>query len=511
MTDGGARLGGPRRVGIRPGRPFVHRLPLGDEHATGVEVLGLPEGLAYDAETRVIAGRTRASGDHVVLVTGDGSSGMWVDRLELVVGSEICLTPPLGWNSWNCFGVNVTEADVRRAADVLVGSGLADLGWAYVNIDDGWQGRRDRRGRLHPNDKFDDLASLCSDLHALGLKVGIYSSPGPKTCGGFEGSAGHESDDARAFAAWGFDYLKYDWCSAGPIDDETPIDELTAPYRRMREALDGVDRDIVYHVCQYGFGKVWEWARSRVGANAWRTAGDIEDTWESVERIGFGQVDLAYFARPGGWNDPDMLVLGRVGGGWYQPERDTRLTGDEQRTHLTLWALLAAPLLLGCDLAALDQATLDMLLNQELLSLHQDSLGRQACRVGSDGSIETWRKELADGSSAIGLFNRGSSPVRATVDWGLLGLSSARIVRDVWNHRDIDTSRGWDGILPAHGSMLFRVGGRRRGRDRPSEHGEPSRRAPAEGLGTTSGRRPRSSGRWPPWRTTGPRPSMRRR
>ena len=241
-----APLGGPKRLGIRPGRPFVHRLPIHYGHLMSVDILGLPAGLGYDADARVIAGRTLALGRHDVLVTGNGPSGRWIDRLELVVGTEICLTPPLGWNSWNRFGVDVTEADVRRAADVLVASGLADHGWAYINIDDGWQGRRDRRGRLHPNDKFDDLASLCADLHALGLRVGIYSSPGPKTCGGFAGSSGHEDDDAQAFAEWGFDYLKYDWCSAGRIDDETPLEVLTAPYRRMRMALDRVDRDIVY-------------------------------------------------------------------------------------------------------------------------------------------------------------------------------------------------------------------------------------------------------------------------
>jgi len=439
MSDGVAPLAGPHRIGLRPGRPFVHRLPVGpDRRIDGVD--GLPPGLAVDPSRRVTSGSTGATGTHMVVVSGSGTAGPWTDTIELLVGGDICLTPPLGWNSWNVFGSAVTEEDIRRTAMSLIESGLAACGWSTVNIDDGWQGTRDRRGRLQPNDKFRDLAALCDDLHELGLRVGIYSSPGPTTCAGFVGSADHETEDAASFAAWGFDYLKYDWCSAGTIDDATPLDTLMAPYARMRDALDRVVRDIVYHVCQYGFGGVWEWARDRVGANAWRTTGDIEDAWESVDRIGFGQADLAGFAGPGGWNDPDMLVIGAVGGAWDRPIRPTRLTVVEQRTHVSLWAILAAPLLLGCDLSRLDGPTLELATNRELLAVHQDPLGHQADRVRFKDAIEIWRKPLADGSSAVGVFNRGDSAVSATVEWRELDLGPTT-VRDLWAHRFIDARR----------------------------------------------------------------------
>jgi alpha-galactosidase len=433
----------------------VHLLPIADRDAA-IRVAGLPAGLTFDAATRVIAGRTQQEGRHEVTVAGDGSAGTWRDTIELVVGAAICLTPPLGWNSWNVFGAAVTEEDVRRAARALIESGLAARGWSTINIDDGWQGGRDRRGRLHPNDKFRDLTQLCADLHALGLRVGIYSSPGPATCAGFAGSAGHEAEDAASFATWGFDYLKYDWCSAGPIDDTTALDDLIAPYERMRAALDSVDRDIVYHVCQYGFGSVWEWAGTRSGANAWRTTGDIEDTWGSVERIGFGQAGLAQFAGPGGWNDPDMLVVGSVGGAWNRPIRPTRLTPDEQRTHVGLWMLLAAPLLLGCDVSLLDPSTIELVGNAELLSVHQDPLGRQAERIRTEGPIEVWRKPLADGSSALGVFNRAGSAIEAAIEWGDLGVT-ATTVRDLWAHGFVEAGAGWQAVIPPHGSALLRI------------------------------------------------------
>ncbi len=450
-------LGGPRRIGLRPGRPFIHLVGIA-EPSDGLAVIGLPPGLTFDPATRVIAGRTTAIGRHEAWISGEVQSGRIAESIELDVGDTICLTPPAGWNSWNVFGPAVTEDDVRRAARVLVDSGLAARGWTTVNIDDGWQGTRDRRGRLRPNERFHDLRALCDDLHALGLGVGIYSSPGPLTCSGFPGSQGHEGEDAASFADWGFDYLKYDWCSAGGHADDLPLQTWTAPYLAMRQALDRVDRDIVYHLCQYGFGQVWRWARQRVGANAWRTTGDIEDTWNAVAGIGFGQADLAEFAGPGGWNDPDMLVVGWVGGAWGRPLAPTRLTPDEERTHLGLWALLAAPLLLGCDLTRLPVPTLELLSNPEILAIHSDVLGRQARRIRSAGTVELWRKRLADGSSAIGLFNRGDSPASTGVEWPAIGHGADSRARDVWARRAVADSGGWHGSLPPHGSAVLRVG-----------------------------------------------------
>jgi len=450
------RLAGPKRIGLRPGRPLVHRIGISSGERQGLRVTGLPTGLAFDATAGTITGRTSHRGAHKVTVAWEDASGSRSDAISIVVGDTICLTPPVGWNSWNVFGIAVSEADVRRQAIALIETGLADRGFTAVNIDDGWQGDRDGRGRLQANDKFGDLATLCADLNALGLRAGIYSSPGPTTCGGFPGSLGRETQDARSFANWGFDYLKYDWCSAGPIDNSTAVEVIAAPYALMRRALDRVDRDIVYHLCEYGFGDAWTWARDRVGANAWRTTGDIEDSWASVERIGFGQADLAPYAGPGGWNDPDMLVLGHVGGGWYQPMRETHLTPDEQRTHLGLWTILAAPLLLGCDLTTLDAETLALLSNEEVLEVHQDLLGRQARRVFVRGFVEAWRKDLADGSSVIGIFARGEA-VTASVEWQELGLRTPAIVRDLWSRRDLDAPVGWEAALPTHGSALLRV------------------------------------------------------
>ena len=458
------RLGGATQVGVRPGRPFLHRVAAFDANgrpidSRSVRVSGLPAGLGFDPSRGVIAGRARGSGAHVVRIAGEGDAAP--ATLEIVVGDTICLTPPLGWNSWNGYGPTITEADVRRTAEALVDTGLADAGWTQVNIDDGWQGDRDRAGALRPNEKFADLGELCADLHEQGLKVGIYSSPGPLTCGGFVGSLGHELEDARAFAAWGFDYLKHDWCSAGPHDPATPVETLIAPYAVMRQALDRVDRDIVYHLCQYGLGEVWRWARERVGANAWRTTGDIEDTWASVDGIGFGQAELAPFAGPGGWNDPDMLVVGTLGGAWGRPLAPTRLTPDEERSHLGLWALLAAPMLLGCDVATIPAATLGMLTNPELIAIHQDKAGRQARRATVSGSVEAWTKPLADGSTAVGIFNRGDLPADARFGWPALGLGDRPLLgRDVWARMDLEDREavlGWHGRLEAHASALLVV------------------------------------------------------
>ena len=453
----GRGLAGPRRIGARPDRPFVHLLSTGSQLLASVSIDGLPHGLTFDPAKGVIAGRTPAAGEYRLRVRWEGEDGPIEDTFEIVVGDQLCLTPPLGWNSWNGFGAAVTVDDVRATAAYLLDSGLAARGWTAVNIDDGWQGERDQRGRLQPNEKFGDLAALCAELHAQGLRAGIYSSPGPTTCGGFVGSAGHEADDALAFAQWGFDYLKYDWCSAGPHRDDTPLETLVAPYALMRAALDNVDRDVVYHLCQYGMGQVWLWARDRVGANAWRTTGDIDDTWASVDAIGFGQSDLADFAGPGGWNDPDMLVVGSLGGAWNRPIARTRLTEDEERTHLTLWILLAAPLLVGCDVRSLPESTLALLRNPVAIAIHQDGAGHQARRVRAYGAVEIWRKALADGTSAVGVFNRGDASDEVGFDWPDIGVPGLAPALDVWDGAELPADAGWQGSVPAHGCALLLV------------------------------------------------------
>jgi alpha-galactosidase len=378
----------------------------------------------------------------------------------------------MGWNSWNCFGGAVTADKVEAAADAMVKSGLADHGWTNINIDDFWEVHRDSKdptlqgpqrdpdGRVLANPRFPDMAGLVSYIHRLGLRAGLYSSPGPWTCGGCVGSHQHEEQDARRYAEWGFDYLKYDWCSYKTIAKDKNLETLKAPYLVMRDALRRQKRDIVYSLCQYGNGDVWEWGAS-VGGQLWRTTGDITDTWPSMATIGFGQVGHEAFAGPGHWNDPDMLVVGHVG--WGKNLHPSRLSPDEQYTHLSLWALLAAPLLIGADMTQLDDFTLNLLTNDEVIELDQDPLGKQAGRVsktgGPSGELEVWARPLEDGARAVGLFNRGYLPARVSVTWSELGLAGPRRVRDLWRQADLGTfSDEFGAQVPAHGVVLIRLG-----------------------------------------------------
>lgn len=349
--------------------------------------------------------------------------------------SLLAATPPMGWNSWNHFGQDVDEATVRAAADALVESGMRDAGYRLVAIDDGWQGERDERGVIHPNGKFGDMRALGDALHAQGLKFGIYSSPGPQTCGGHEGSFGHEAQDAATYASWGVDYLKYDWCSA--------TGDMKEAYRKMHDALLATGRPIVFSICQYGKEEVWRWGAA-AGGNLWRTTNDIADNYARMSKIGFGQAGLARFAGPGHWNDPDMLEVGNGG-----------MSADEYRTHMSLWALLAAPLLAGNDLTRMTPETLALLANPEVIAIDQDRAGLQGDRLSASGSLEIWVKPLADGSKAVGLFNRGDEAAAITVNFGDLGFAGSLHLRDLWARRDLGVMRaGYTADVPKHGAVL---------------------------------------------------------
>jgi alpha-galactosidase len=349
----------------------------------------------------------------------------------------------------------------------MVKSGLINHGWSYINIDDCWeikpgsddpmlQGEpRDGRGMINTNKKFPDMKALSDHVHALGLKLGIYSSPGPTTCAGFTATYQYEENDARQYADWGIDYLKYDWCSYGRIAKDQSIPELKKPYIIMRAALDKVDRDIVYSLCQYGMGDVWEWG-GEVGGNSWRTTGDITDSWESMAGIGFSQNGHEAYAKPGNWNDPDMLVVGKVG--WGPTLRQTKLTPNEQYTHISLWSLLCSPLLIGCDMTQLDEFTLNLLTNDEVLDVNQDPLGEQARRVLQDGDLEVWAKSMEDGSKAVGLFNRGSWKSEIKISWSDLGLKGKLAVRDLWRQKDLGTfENAFTASVPRHGVVLVKI------------------------------------------------------
>ncbi|MCK4343539.1 MAG: NPCBM/NEW2 domain-containing protein [Phycisphaerae bacterium] len=446
----------PRITGATPVRPFLFRIP-----ATGAEPLryaaeGLPAGLELNPQTGIITGALVAEGTTEVKVTVTGPRGQATSTLTIVGGTHsLTLTPPMGWNSWNVWGTSVDDAKVRAAADLMVASGLAAHGYQYIIIDDAWEGKRDADGRIQPNEKFPDMKALADYVHGKGLKLGIYSSPGPQTCAGYEGSYEHEQLDAWTYAEWGIDLLKYDWCSYGKLAADYSQAELRKPYELMRLALDDCGRDIVYSICQYGMGHVPSWG-AEVGGNYWRTTGDIVDMWFSMAGIGFGQAGLEEYAGPGHWNDPDMLVVGKVG--WGPELHDTLLTPNEQLTHVTLWSLLAAPLLIGCDLSQLDEFTLALLTNPEVLEVNQDPLGRQASPVAVQGHQEIWARPLADGALAVGLFNRGRGKATITASWADLGISGPQQVRNLWLQQDVGTfDAAYSATVPRHGVVMLKI------------------------------------------------------
>ncbi len=359
-------------------------------------------------------------------------------------------TPPMGWNSWNHFHDHFDDATVRQMADAMVSSGMAAAGYKYIIVDEGWSSFRDANGNIVGNARFPDMKALADYVHSKGLKIGIYSSPGPQVCGGYQGSYGHEEQDAKTFAAWGYDYLKYDWCGANRIYERNPAD-LQGAYQKMSEALQKTGRPIVYSLCEYGMGEVWNWG-ARAGGNLWRTTGDIADNWVSMDRIGFAQLAITQDAEPGHWNDPDMLEVGNGG-----------MTADEYRTHMSLWALLRAPLIAGNDLRTMSDETKSILMNTEVIAIDQDPMALPVKRTAPQGSSEVLIRPLANEAVAVGLFNRGSSPAEIGFRWDSLGLDvnlggKTLEARDLWKHEDVAvTGETYTAAVPPHGVVLLRV------------------------------------------------------
>jgi alpha-galactosidase len=365
-------------------------------------------------------------------------------------------TPPMGWNSWNFFAGRVTDQDIRSAADELVSTGMKDAGYVYINIDDTWQGDRDADGVLHANSKFPDMKALADYVHSKGLKLGIYSSPGPKTCAGYAGSLDHEAQDAQLYASWGIDYLKYDLCSfrkavmtaKAPDDKAEQMRMMEAAYKKMDDALKATGRPIVYSLCQYGWDAVWEWGPS-VDANLWRTTGDIQSNWNSIYTILNEQAGLAKYAAPGHWNDPDMLEVG-----------NGKLSLAENHTHFSMWAMLAAPLLAGNDLPNMKPEIKATLTNKDVIAIDQDRLGREATRVYSEGEVDVWARHLSGGAMAIAVVAAGSDRVSTHpfhLSLAKLGLHGTQKAIDLWTGKEMELTDNMPLEIPSHDILLVRI------------------------------------------------------
>lgn len=462
------RINGPKVFGVGPDHPIIYRLPVSGERPMEFSAENLPEGTSFDAKTGILTGSVKTAGDYLITFKAKNALGETQRTLKLTVGDKIALTPPMGWNSWNCFAGKVSQKDIEKAAEAMVKSGLADHGWNYINIDDFWQNRpREKHdatlmgperlpdGTIATNKRFPDMKGLADYVHSLGLRIGLYSSPGPETCGCCVGSWEHEEQDAKTYADWGYDYLKYDWCSYSRVATGEGKVYWTKPYTKMGKALKAQNRDILFSLCQYGWGDVSKWG-NEVNGSCWRTTGDITDTYDSMFGILQQQVPLWIYAGPDGWNDPDMLIVGKVGWGALHP---TRLTQNEQYTHMSMWAILCSPLLIGCDLTDLDEFTLSLLTNDEVIEVNQDELGAQAARIKEDDMSEIWAKPMSDGSIVMAFFNKSKRPPKITIvaDMKSLGLEGHWLARDLWRQQDIGIfSKNYSCEVPSHATQLVR-------------------------------------------------------
>ncbi|MBR5043111.1 MAG: alpha-galactosidase [Bacteroidales bacterium] len=482
------RINGPHIFGARPKADFLFRIPVSGQRPIQFSVKGLPRGLKCDANTGIISGKARRKGSYKVQITVSNDLGSDTRELRIEIGDRIALTPPMGWNSWNCHGNSVTQEHIIQAARTMEEKGLTNYGWTYVNIDDGWQGvRGGKYNAIQPNKKFPDMKALADSLHSHGLKLGIYSVPWTASYAGHIGSSCDSPDgsywwvkeglvdefmkvdaskydkgelhsfgkysfagaDARQWADWGVDYLKYDWF----LNDIWCLED-------MQKALYTTGRDIVYSISNASRIALGPWLKNM--ANCWRSAGDITDSWASITSIAFDrEASWAGFCTPSHWPDADMMVLGKVGG-WNLEPHWTKLTPWEQYSHVTAWAILASPLLLGCDMSALDDFTLSLLCNNEVLDINQDPLGAMGVKnaFGSDKERLIYVKPLEDGTLAIALFNLKNEESKTGFCPRDLGLYGTQTVRDLWRQQDVGQVRDkerWEVKLPAHGCALYRI------------------------------------------------------
>ena len=471
------RINGPPVSGARPGNPFLYRIPCTGERPIQFEAKSLPTGLSLNAATGIITGTTPVKGEYVVTLRARNAAGRAERKFKIVSGDTLALTPPMGWNHWYVDFNRITDKRVRAAADAMIASGMADAGYQYVNIDDCWANAprlskyqtdakrvgpvRDADGNIQPNAYFPDMRALTDYIHAKGLKAGIYTSPGPTTCAGFGGAYQHEAQEAKQFADWGFDFLKYDWCSYGSVvKGDKSLESLQRPYRLMGGLLKQQKRDMVFNLCQYGMGNVWEWG-AEVGGHCWRTAGDLGFELDRFFKVALKNAEHGAWSKPGAWNDPDYIQIG-----WMGSQRGTNftlphpcpLTADDQYSYMSLWCLMAAPLFFSGDMEKLDEFTLNVLCNPEVIAVNQDALGRCARVVQLADGAFAMVKELEDGTKAVGLFNPGDTPATVTATWADLGLKGRHAVRDLWRQKDLGKERErLTAILPRHGVLLVRL------------------------------------------------------
>lgn len=466
------RINSPEVYGVRPGSPFLYRIPCTGERPISFRAKGLPKGLILDSSSGIITGKIANPGTIRITLFAKNIFGEATRQFRIEVGNKLALTPPMGWNSWYIYYHHVTEVAMRSAADQMIASGMADFGYQYVNCDDCWAVQpgltnaevggpvRDASGQLLPNKRFPDIKGMVEYIHSKGLKAGIYTSPGPKTCAGFEGSWQHEPQDARTFADWGFDFLKYDWCSYGKVAGGNTLEDLKKPYQQMWGELQKQNRDIVFNLCQYGKGEVWKWGGD-VG-NCWRTTDDLGAAkgkeLPGFYSIGFSNAKHWQYARPGAWNDPDYILIGWIGYNNGKSFKPSALTPNEQYSYMSMWSLMAAPLIFSGDMTKLDAFTLNVLCNAEVIAVDQDPLGRQANILRQTPDEFVLVKELEDGSKAVGLFNLSTLPRTISVSWNDLGITGKQAIRDVWRQKEIGLfDKKFETEVPRHGVVLLRV------------------------------------------------------
>ena len=469
------RINGPKVYGCRPGHPFRYRIPCTGERPMQFAAHNLPASLKLDTQTGIVTGTTPELGEYKVVFQAMNRHGKCDRTFKIIAGDKLALTPPMGFNDWYAYYNRVTDADMRFAADTMISSGMADAGYQYVNVDGCWQGQRDAAGNLAGNKNFPDMKALADYIHGKSLKAGLYTSPGPKDCGGYTGAYQHEAQDARQFADWGFDFLKYDWCSYGHIaaggsatdkkirlyDPRSPsLAAYQKPYRLMGDLLKRQNRDIVFNLCQYGMADVWKWG-AEVGGHSWRTGGDLGGGLHGIFELALKNCALRQYNKPGEWNDPDYIQIGWLGRTGVKGQHNlgpAPLPPNESYSFMSLWCLMASPLFYSGDMSKLDGFTLNVLCNPEVIEIDQDPLGQCARAVGHRGRTFVLVKDMEDGSKAVGLCNRGQSDTRVTVNWSDLGLTGKQTVRDLWRQKDLGVFTGkFEAAVPRRGVVLVRV------------------------------------------------------